>query len=155
MSAGTLAIELERVEEDLYWEWDNTISADLDDEGDPNRPEEAEAEAETEDYVDDPTVDAVSIYLREMGSYALLTQEDERELAIAVANGQQARTAIIDGKWTPDDLESLHRLVREGEAARSRLVEANLRLVVSIAKRYRGRGVGFLDLIQEGNMCLM
>ena len=103
-----------------------------------------------------PTSDLVRIYLREIGRVPLLTAEDEVELAKSIEAGlfaeeKMARTAVL----TRGELLDLELLSREGARAKQRLIEANLRLVVSIAKRYVGRGMLFLDLIQEGNLGLI
>ena len=97
--------------------------------------------------------DLVRLYLREIGRVPLLTAEQEVELARAVEVGLYAqRRPCTDGVCSPDELAVL---VEEGGRAKRRLIEANLRLVVSIAKRYMGRGLLFLDLIQEGNLGLI
>ena len=102
------------------------------------------------------TSDLVRIYLREIGRVPLLTAEDEVELAKAIEAGLFAEEKLGGGfpllGVVYGDLELL---VGEGEKAKQRLIEANLRLVVSIAKRYIGRGLVFLDLIQEGNLGLI
>jgi RNA polymerase primary sigma factor len=96
------------------------------------------------------------MYLKEIGRVDLLTVEDERRLAQAIDDGLRA-AALLDGADGLDDAEQrrLMRLVHRGQRAKSELIQANLRLVVSIAKRYSGRGMLFLDLIQEGNLGLM
>ncbi|MFI0482079.1 RNA polymerase sigma factor RpoD [Actinomadura sp. 9N215] len=103
-----------------------------------------------------PTSDLVRIYLREIGRVPLLTAEDEVELAKSIEAGlfaeeKMAQTAVL----ARGELLDLEQLSREGTRAKQRLIEANLRLVVSIAKRYVGRGMLFLDLIQEGNLGLI
>ena len=102
------------------------------------------------------TSDLVRIYLREIGRVPLLTAEDEVELAKAIEAGLFAEEKLGGGipvlGAAHGDLELL---VSEGIKAKQRLIEANLRLVVSIAKRYIGRGLVFLDLIQEGNLGLI
>jgi len=103
-----------------------------------------------------PTSDLVRIYLREIGRVPLLTAEDEVELAKTIEAGlfaeeKMARSAILSRMERLD----LEQLGRDGVRAKQRLIEANLRLVVSIAKRYVGRGMLFLDLIQEGNLGLI
>ncbi|KAB2345727.1 MULTISPECIES: RNA polymerase sigma factor RpoD [Actinomadura] len=103
-----------------------------------------------------PTSDLVRIYLREIGRVPLLTAEDEVELAKSIEAGlfaeeKLAHTAILSRMEQLD----LELLARDGVRAKQRLIEANLRLVVSIAKRYVGRGMLFLDLIQEGNLGLI
>ena len=106
------------------------------------------------------TSDAVRMYLREIGQVDLLTIDDERRLAQLIEEGTIAAGRIdeLEEAGTPaEDVESrmLIRAVGRGERAKSELTQANLRLVVSIAKRYSGRGMQLLDLIQEGNLGLM
>ncbi|HYK70842.1 MAG TPA: RNA polymerase sigma factor RpoD [Streptosporangiaceae bacterium] len=106
------------------------------------------------------TGDLVRIYLREIGRVPLLTAQDEVELAKAIEAGLFAEEKVeacrVGG---PDrggaELAELMLIAADGIAAKQRLIEANLRLVVSIAKRYIGRGLVFLDLIQEGNLGLI
>ncbi|MBO0775525.1 MAG: RNA polymerase sigma factor RpoD [Actinobacteria bacterium] len=102
------------------------------------------------------TSDLVRIYLREIGRVPLLTAEDEVELAKAIEAGLFAAEMLNGGCPGAVAAESeLAHLAADGNRAKQRLIEANLRLVVSIAKRYVGRGLVFLDLIQEGNMGLI
>ncbi len=101
--------------------------------------------------------DPVRMYLREIGKVALLTAEDEARLAQAILDGVEARVRLEadDGPLPEEEAKALESAMRMGESARLRLAEANLRLVVSVAKRYSGRGMSFLDLIQEGNIGLL
>jgi RNA polymerase primary sigma factor len=101
--------------------------------------------------------DPVRMYLREIGRISLLTPQQEVELAMLVEAGNRASERLEEEKATlnAEDRAILARDVRRGNSAEQRLVEANLRLVVSIAKRYVGRGMPLLDLIQEGNLGLM
>jgi RNA polymerase primary sigma factor len=102
------------------------------------------------------TSDLVRIYLREIGRVPLLTAEDEVELAKAIEAGLFAEEKLGGGIPVLGAIHGdLELLVGEGVKAKQRLIEANLRLVVSIAKRYIGRGLVFLDLIQEGNLGLI
>jgi len=102
------------------------------------------------------TGDLVRIYLREIGRVPLLTAEGEVELAKAIEAGLFAEEKLHGGFPLGDaEHTDLALLAHEGLRAKQRLIEANLRLVVSIAKRYIGRGLGFLDLIQEGNLGLI
>jgi RNA polymerase primary sigma factor len=103
------------------------------------------------------TNDPVRQYLHEIGRVALLTLEEEIDLARRVEDGEEAKKEF--GALPDDADEKLRRTLRrkgqDGDAARQHLIEANLRLVVSIAKKYTGRGMSFLDLIQEGNQGLI
>ena len=103
--------------------------------------------------IDDP----VRMYLKEIGKVELLTPEREIELAQAMGDGPAAKEQLADPDAELDDetKAQLEKLVKAGERAKQSLAEANLRLVVSIAKRYVGRGMLFLDLIQEGNLGLI
>ncbi|MFZ0192495.1 MAG: RNA polymerase sigma factor RpoD [Streptosporangiaceae bacterium] len=102
------------------------------------------------------TSDLVRIYLREIGRVPLLTAEDEVELAKSIEAGLFAEEKLGGGIPMLGAIHGdLELLVGEGVKAKQRLIEANLRLVVSIAKRYIGRGLVFLDLIQEGNLGLI
>ena len=111
--------------------------------------------------IDDP----VRMYLKEIGKVNLLTPDEEVELAQNMGAGDMAQQQLDeiekarkngeDVSLTPEEEKELKKLVKKGEAAKQRLAEANLRLVVSIAKRYVGRGMLFLDLIQEGNLGLI
>jgi RNA polymerase primary sigma factor len=109
------------------------------------------------DEWDDPTAtsDPVRMYLHEIGRTALLSGDEEVMLATAIREGKEAALLVRNGDF---DLETRDRLsltrVR-GQNAEQRLAQANLRLVVSVAKRYLGRGMNFLDLIQEGNIGLL
>jgi RNA polymerase primary sigma factor len=99
--------------------------------------------------------DTVSLYLREIRDIPLLTPEEETELARRLERGRAARRRLAQDGWSEEERRRLEREAREGELARKRLIQANSRLVVSIAKRYVGRGVPFQDLIQEGNLGLI
>ena len=106
---------------------------------------------------DGGTSDTVRLYLKEIGRVSLLTGEDERELAQRIESGQLAleRMATAEVELPAWERRRLQRIVGDGEVARAQLIQANLRLVVSIAKRYVGRGMLLLDLVQEGNLGLM
>jgi len=106
------------------------------------------------------TDDPVRMYLKEIGKVNLLTSEEEVALAQEMVAGSEAAGQLAElereGQEIPREVrEELERLIKKGERAKQRLAEANLRLVVSIAKRYVGRGMQFLDLIQEGNLGLI
>jgi len=101
--------------------------------------------------------DPVRMYLKEIGKVSLLTSDEEVHLAKRIEAGISAKEKIeeADGDDTSAQKSSLKAVVRDGEMASRQLVEANLRLVVSIAKRYANRGMSLLDLVQEGNLGLM
>jgi RNA polymerase primary sigma factor len=106
---------------------------------------------------DAETADSIRLYLREIGRVPLLTAADEVSLAQRLESGVEATEtlATTNGKLGVTDREQLEWACRDGQRAKDHLIEANLRLVVSIAKRYIGRGLAFLDLIQEGNLGLI
>ena len=106
--------------------------------------------------------DSTRLYLREIGQVALLTAADEVELAGAITDGNEAEARLADlaasgelGRADRAEVARLRRRQRKGDRARDRLTRANLRLVVSVAKRFGGRGLPLLDLFQEGNLGLM
>ncbi|MCI8869717.1 MAG: RNA polymerase sigma factor RpoD [Lawsonibacter sp.] len=139
----------------------------------PEIPDDAEPPLEaieeiTEEEIVDPntmidsfgTDDPVRMYLKEIGKVNLLTSDEEIGLAQAMGAGADAQAQLEElessGEEIPDEVRrELEKLIKKGERAKQRLAEANLRLVVSIAKRYVGRGMQFLDLIQEGNLGLI
>ena len=103
-----------------------------------------------------PTNDPVRMYLKEIGRVPLLTAQEEVDLAKRIEAGEFATEALLGGEKLSDEKRIELRWVEmDGARAKRHLVEANLRLVVSIAKRYVGRGMAFLDLIQEGNLGLI
>ncbi|MDR3824466.1 MAG: RNA polymerase sigma factor RpoD [Clostridia bacterium] len=101
--------------------------------------------------------DHVKMYLKEIGKVNLLTPEEELSLAKRMADGEKAKEQLeeIGEEIDEDTKKQIDLLIADGEKAKKSLAEANLRLVVSIAKRYVGRGMLFLDLIQEGNLGLI
>ncbi len=103
-----------------------------------------------------PAADLVRVYLNGIGKTALLNAADEVELAKRIEAGLYAQHLLDTRKRLGENRKrDLAAVVRDGEAARRHLLEANLRLVVSLAKRYTGRGMPLLDLIQEGNLGLI
>ena len=106
---------------------------------------------------DNPSADLVRVYLNGIGKTALLTAEDEVQLAQTIEVGLYAEHLLENSEepLTRAMKRDLKVLARQGKHARSHLLEANLRLVVSLAKRYTGRGMPLLDLIQEGNLGLI
>lgn len=126
----------------------------------------AERDGWQEDYVGaaiEATVDneiedvdnSIGLYLKEIGRIPLLDQQQEIALSNLMERGNQALVWLEKNHATPEEKERLTGQIRAGEIARKHLIEANFRLVVSIAKKYVGRGVSFLDLIQEGNIGLL
>ncbi|PKQ28412.1 MAG: RNA polymerase sigma factor RpoD [Candidatus Anoxymicrobium japonicum] len=102
------------------------------------------------------TNDPVRMYLKEIGKVSLLKAEQEVYLAKRIEAGEDASARLVgENKLSDEKIEELQTIEANGLDAKSKLVEANLRLVVSIAKRYMGRGMLFLDLIQEGNLGLI
>jgi len=123
-----------------------------------------QADSEDDDLEDGPeaadlsrisTNDTVGLYLKEMSQVPLLETEEEVRLAKAIEAGREARDILGKNGANRAERMRLEREIREGLVAREHLIKANTRLVVSIAKKYMGRGVPFLDLIQEGNLGLM
>jgi RNA polymerase nonessential primary-like sigma factor len=103
-----------------------------------------------------PAADLVRVYLNGIGKTALLTAEEEVELAKRIEAGVFAQQILETAKrLTPTRRDEMRELVRDGRRAKDHLLKANLRLVVSLAKRYTGRGMPLLDLIQEGNLGLI
>lgn len=99
--------------------------------------------------------DSITLYLREMASVPLLTGEEEVILAKQLERGRHAESLLAQGGHSPETREQCLHDIEVAQNARAHLIKANTRLVVSIAKRYMGMGVPFLDLIQEGNLGLM
>ena len=139
--------------------------ADINDDIEP--PMEEIAEIEEEELVDPNTLvdsfnidDPVRMYLKEIGRVPLLSADEEVVLATAMSAGRAAQERIDEAAENEEtipeeELAKLKKDIKEGNKAKQKLAEANLRLVVSIAKRYVGRGMLFLDLIQEGNLGLI
>jgi RNA polymerase primary sigma factor len=99
--------------------------------------------------------DTVGLYLKEMARVPLLSLEEEVDLAMKLTDATEAKRELRDDGQDPETRERLEATIELGREAREHLIKANTRLVVSIAKKYMGRGVPFLDLIQEGNLGLM
>ncbi|AKP08869.2 RNA polymerase sigma factor SigA [Corynebacterium pseudotuberculosis] len=174
---------LSDAEDDLHDEEDDLVSV-LDDDDEEDTSEESEEDEEDEgssvwdedesaalrqarkDAELTASADSVRAYLKQIGKVALLNAEQEVSLAKRIEAGlyatyrmEQMEEAFNNGdkeaKLTPAVKRDLRAIARDGRKAKNHLLEANLRLVVSLAKRYTGRGMAFLDLIQEGNLGLI
>jgi RNA polymerase primary sigma factor len=125
----------------------------------PGEEKVEESEVEVEEKVFDlsgiSSDDSISLYLKEMASVPLLKPEEEVTLAKQLEGGRAALRELERDGHRPAERERLLHAIEAGNTARAHLIKANTRLVVSIAKRYMGQGVPFLDLIQEGNLGLM
>ena len=123
--------------------------------------EETEEDGRREIAVEDnylaniDTDDSIGLYLKEVGRVPLLTAEQEVELAQRIERGRLGREELAKGNVRPRRRQELQLIIEDGWAAREHLITANSRLVISVAKKYMGRGVPFLDLIQEGNIGLI
>ena len=108
------------------------------------------------DRIDRDEEDLVRLYLTDIGQYTLLTKDDEVRLAKAIEAGKEAGEEMAKAKTlTATKRRELRKAIRDGEVAERAFVKSNLRLVVSIAKKYQASGLPLLDLIQEGNLGLM
>jgi len=101
------------------------------------------------------TDDTIGLYLKEVSRVPLLNAEEEVELAQRIERGRMAREELAKGNVNNKRRQELRNLIEDGWSAREHLITANSRLVISVAKKYMGRGVPFLDLIQEGNIGLI
>ncbi|WP_370650280.1 RNA polymerase sigma factor RpoD/SigA [Oscillochloris sp. ZM17-4] len=117
----------------------------------------AEAEIEEpEDRDNEPVEDSVQLYLHEIGQVALLKADEERDLAMQIVEGKAARRQLDDEDYADGRERAILELkVARGLDSRRKLIQANLRLVVSVAKKYIGSPMAFMDLVQEGNIGLM
>ena len=133
---------------------------DLSDEAEEEMPEAAEMLPapellEEDDLKNIETDDMVKMYIKEATRTRLLTAEEEVDLAQRIERGRMAQQELGRGNTAPSRIKQLRRLVEDGRAASERLIQANALLVISVAKKYIGRNVPFIDLIQEGNIGLM
>jgi RNA polymerase primary sigma factor len=109
-----------------------------------------------EDYLKDiETSDMVRLYVKEASRVPLLTAEEEQQLAARIEHGRLAQEELSKSEVGSRRMKTVRRMIDDGWAARERLIRSNARLVISVAKKYVGRGLPFLDLIQEGNIGLM
>jgi len=119
-------------------------------------PAQVSAAADEAAYFDTIEIDdTIGLYLKEIGRVPLLTAEEEVMLAKRMEAGQIAQEKLNQDGLNPEERTKLEKIVQDGLAAREHLIRANSRLVISVAKKYIGRGVPFLDLIQEGNIGLI
>jgi RNA polymerase primary sigma factor len=151
--AGVLVQDLVTQEED---ETDIT-SLDEGEDGEEQEEEEANPPASNDDLAGISVDDGIGLYLREMTRVPLLTNEEEVHLARTIERSRaaEARVKLRGDRLSARERRQYEKVIEEGRQAREHLIKANTRLVVSIAKKYMGRGVPFLDLIQEGNLGLM
>ena len=128
---------------------------------DPEPTEEREEQKPKPTRRSEPTralgeADDVRLYLEAAAREPLLTKEEEVELAIAIEKGEEAEAKLAGGRLKSEvSIRKAKETMRKGREARQRFIRANLRLVVSIARKYQGQGLPFLDLVQEGNIGLM
>lgn len=149
-AAGISIYETEEDAKEQHANGDGGLDEFEDDEEEPHR-------APLFDLSNVPIDDSVGLYFREMGQQDLLTAEEEVQLAKEIEAGREATEYLHNtgDELSLDQRDELWLMKERGDAARAHLIRANTRLVVSIAKKYRGRGLQFLDLIQEGNVGLM
>ncbi|NSW51705.1 MAG: sigma-70 family RNA polymerase sigma factor [Anaerolineae bacterium] len=140
MSAGIPYIDDETLEEPSDEELDDDVD---------------EPQLFSDDLANIDTDDTIGLYLKEVSRVPLLTAEEEVDLAQRIERGRMAREELARGKVEPIRRSELRRLIEDGWEGREHLITANSRLVISVAKKYMGRGVHFLDLIQEGNIGLI
>lgn len=152
--AGVLVQDLVVQEEDEV----EIVSLDEGEDGEEEEEEEELTPPATDDDLAGISVDdGIGLYLREMTRVPLLTNEEEIRLARTIERSRaaEARVKLRGDRLSARERRQYEKIVEEGRQAREHLIKANTRLVVSIAKKYMGRGVPFLDLIQEGNLGLM
>ena len=152
-SLEALSIEIAS-EEDMLHDLPDDLEPAIDEITDIEEEELVDPNSLVDNFsIDDP----VRMYLKEIGKVPLLTPDEETELAQIMSAGYLAAEQMeeLGDDLDEDSRKQLQDLVKKGERAKQKLAEANLRLVVSIAKRYVGRGMLFLDLIQEGNLGLI
>jgi len=117
---------------------------------------QSDVSADQEAYFETVAIDdTIGLYIKEAGKVPLLTAEEEVMLAKRMEAGRIAQERLTQGGLDPEEWAELREIVLDGLAAREHLIRANSRLVISVAKKYIGRGVPFLDLIQEGNIGLI
>jgi RNA polymerase primary sigma factor len=151
--AGVKVQDLSAEEEE---EAEVTLDDGTEEEEESTEEEETEQVLGEDDLANISVDDGVGLYLREMTRVPLLTNEEEVRLAKAIARARGSQRKLVSKEYRGEnDFRKIQVDIEEGRLAREHLIKANTRLVVSIAKKYMGRGVPFLDLIQEGNLGLM
>lgn len=139
------------IDDDTFIQPSDDELGDVEEEVDTRNLKEAEA-----NYLANiDTDDMIGLYLKEVGRVPLLTAQEEVDLAMRIEKGREAREKLADFDITVEERDSLRFSIEDGWAAREHLITANSRLVISVAKKYMGRGVPFQDLIQEGNIGLI
>jgi RNA polymerase primary sigma factor len=138
-----------------YVEDDTNLEEPSEDELAGGEGEETERQIQIDDLENIDTDDTIGLYLKEVSRVPLLTAEEEVELAQRIERGRMAREELARANVSIRRRTELRRLIEDGWTAREHLITANSRLVISVAKKYMGRGVPFLDLIQEGNIGLI
>ena len=128
---------------------------DLQEEEERNKEEKEAEQKSSDDLANIDTDDTIGLYLKEVSRVPLLTAIEEVELAQRIESGRMAREELARGNVSSRRRVELRHLIEDGWGAREHLITANSRLVISVAKKYMGRGVPFLDLIQEGNIGLI
>ncbi|MBS1250599.1 MAG: RNA polymerase sigma factor SigA [Chloroflexi bacterium] len=149
LSAGIPYVEDEEIAQEK-------ISMDEDDDDVEFDGDEDDLDFEDEDTLSNiSTKDSVGLYIKEAGKVPLLTREEEQDLTERIDAGREAQRKLAEENLDEGEKEGLIEIANDGWAAFEHLMKANTRLVISIAKKYVGRGVSFLDLIQEGNIGMM
>jgi len=146
LSAGIPYVDEEGIEEPT----DKDLEAE---EGELS--EQSELELDNNFLANIDTSDTIGLYIKEVGRVPLLKAEEEVDLAKRIERGRASSKELASGKVNQDRRFVLQQFIRDGWTAREHLITANSRLVISVAKKYMGRGVPFLDLIQEGNIGLI
>ena len=147
MSAGIPYVEDSSIEE--------PTEEDIILEGEEDESEDSTQAIILDDLANIDTDDTIGLYLKEVSRVPLLNAEEEVELAQRIERGRMAREELARSNVSARRRLELRRLIEDGWGAREHLITANSRLVISVAKKYMGRGVPFLDLIQEGNIGLI